>query len=270
MALIAEHYINSVVAIGTESNGEKSWIGTGFLYGDLIEETEDGKNNYKLYLVTNKHVIEGSEKLLVKFNPQTDQASKDFPIILKKDDGTLNWTGHPDPEVDVAIMTVNHQVLTEAGMKFTFFQSDKHTLTSVEMNGEGISEGDFIYLLGFPMGIISSDRQYVFARSGIISRIRDLYEKRSKDYVVDAFVFPGNSGGPVISKIENNFLKGTKAYNKSRLIGLIKAYIPYKDIAYSLQTKKPRITFEENSGLSLVEPVERINETVLEYKKTIK
>ena len=271
MALIPEHYIDSVVAIGVlNSAGTKNWIGTGFLYGDLREITDDNRNTYILYLVTNKHVIEGLDEIFVKFNPQTDQSSQDFKLELKRPiDGTLQWVGHPDPETDVAVFALNHQVLASAGMKFKFFQSDKNILTSVDMHNTNIFEGNFIYVLGFPMGILSSDRQYVFARTGIISRIKDLYEKRSKDYVVDATVFPGNSGGPVISKIENMSLSGTKAVNKSSLIGIIKAYIPYHDVAYSMQTKNPRITFEENSGLSIVEPVEKIIETIDEHKKIV-
>jgi hypothetical protein len=268
MALIPQHYIDSVVAIGVEHSKEQySWIGTGFLYGELLTKTADLRNTYTPYLVTNKHVLENLDKIVVKFNPQNDQASKDYPLPLKNKDGSLRWTGHPSAEVDVAVIEINLQYIIDEGMKFKFFQSDKNVLTSSEMFKEGLSEGDFIYVLGFPMGILSSDRQYVFARSGIISRIKDLYENRSKDFVVDAFVFPGNSGGPVISKIESNTLKGTKAINKARLIGIIKAYIPYKDVAYSSQTKKPRITFEENSGLSLVEPVEKITETIILCKK---
>ncbi len=117
------------------------------------------------------------------------------------------------------------------------------------------------------MGIVSADRQHVFVRGGIISRIKDLFEKRSKDYVVDAFVFPGNSGGPVISKPENSSIVGTKFSNVASLIGIIKSYIPYSDIAISQQTGNPRIIFEENSGLSKVEPVDHIISTIQEAKK---
>jgi hypothetical protein len=42
----------------------------------------------------------------------------------------------------------------------------------------------------------------------------------------------------------------------------VKAYVPYHDIAASQQTKRARIIFEENSGLSAVEPVDHILTTV--------
>ncbi|WP_312825614.1 hypothetical protein [Epilithonimonas sp.] len=117
------------------------------------------------------------------------------------------------------------------------------------------------------MGLIGTDRQHVILRNGCIARIRDLFENRNTDFIVDALVFPGNSGGPVILKPEIINIEGTKVNNKAALIGIIKSYIPYQDTAVSLQTKRPRIIFEDNTGLSLVEPVDHIFETIENYKK---
>ena len=39
-------------------------------------------------------------------------------------------------------------------------------------------------------------------------------------------------------------------------------YVPYREMAFSVQTKQPRIMFEENSGLSQVWPVVLINEII--------
>ncbi len=55
------------------------------------------------------------------------------------------------------------------------------------------TEGDYIYVLGFPMGLVSVDRQHAILRSGAIARIRDLFENKSRDFMIDALVFPGNS-----------------------------------------------------------------------------
>jgi hypothetical protein len=114
------------------------------------------------------------------------------------------------------------------------------------------------------MGLVSLDRQHVILRNGAIARIRDLYENTSSDYIVDALVFPGNSGGPVILKPELISIEGTKSNPRAGLIGVIKSYIPYQDIAVSQQTGRPRIIFEDNSGLSLVEPTDYIFETIAE------
>lgn len=267
MALVPPFYIDCVVAIGTIVQGQQRWIGTGFLFGDLVEKTEDDTNRYTVYLVTNKHVLNNLDLILVRFNPQNDQSAKDYPAPLKNTDGNTLWTGHPDPDIDVAVLPVNINNVRAEGMKCNFFQSDKHVNNISDLVSNEASEGDFIYIMGFPMGIVAADRQHVFVRSGVISRIKDLFEGRSKDFVVDAFVFPGNSGGPVITKPELQSIQGTKASNNSRLIGIVKSYIPYNDVAISQQTNRPRVIFEENTGLTKIEPVDHIMTTIEHAKK---
>jgi hypothetical protein len=51
------------------------------------------------------------------------------------------------------------------------------------------------------------------------------------------------------------------------LIGVVRGFIPYTDVAVSQQTLRPRVTFEENSGLAEVIPVDQVNETIVEYLK---
>lgn len=267
MALIPSFFLDCVVAIGTlNDNNETVWIGTGFLYGQL-ESLPQEEKKYRTFFVTNKHVLQNLRIAILRFNPQTDQSAKDFTESLIDGNGIPTWTGHPNPNVDVAVLAVNTQILNEQGLKYGFFHSDDHALNKSNMEVLEITEGDFLYVLGFPMGLVAQDRQHVILRQGVIARIRDMYEKRSTDYIVDALVFPGNSGGPVILKPEAISIEGTKSNLKASLISLIKSYIPYQDIAISQQTQRPRVIFEENSGLSLVEPVDHIIETILEHKR---
>jgi hypothetical protein len=43
-------------------------------------------------------------------------------------------------------------------------------------------------------------------------------------------------------------------------IGVIGEYLTYDDVAFSMQTRRPRIIFEENTGLSRVWSATFINE----------
>lgn len=269
MALIPPFFLDCVVAIGTlNDESKKVWLGTGFLLGKLSKVNEDGTKNYTPYLVTNKHVLKNLDKIVVRFNPQSDQAAKDFVIDKKDSKGKLIWTGHSNPNYDVAVIRLNGDVLQKEGLKFGLF-FDESIASLEEMKNLEVTEGDFIYVLGFPMGIVSEDRQHVILRQGVIARIRDLFENRNTDFVIDAVVFPGNSGGPVILKPEIISIDGTKSNPKALLIGIIKSYISYQEVAFSQQTNKPRVIFEENSGLSLVEPVDHILETIIENEKNI-
>jgi len=132
----------------------------------------------------------------------------------------------------------------------------------MQMKNNHLSEGDRVYALGFPMGLVTKERQYVICRGGYIARIRDYLEDRTTDFLIDAFVFPGNSGGPVITCPTSTAIKGTPQNDKASLIGIVKAYIPYKDVAISSQTGLPRVIFEENTGLAAVESVDSILETI--------
>jgi len=61
----------------------------------------------------------------------------------------------------------------------------------------------------------------------------------------------------------------TKPVPLPLVIGVVKAYIPYRDTAVSLQTGKTRITFEENSGLTKVVPIDRVQECINRFEASL-
>ena len=191
-----------------------------------------------------------------------DGREYDIPLTGK---GASDWAAHPDPTIDVAIVPINTVFLREQGIQFKYFASDTSTLNCSQMASNGLTEGDFIYVLGFPMGLVGYNRNAVIVRSGSIARIRDSLTGIDAAFLIDAAVFPGNSGGPVISRPEVFALPGTKAQSKSNLIGIVQAYLPYEDVAISQQTGEPRFVMHENSGLGVVHPVDYIEETIHDF-----
>ena len=59
-------------------------------------------------------------------------------------------------------------------------------------------------------------------------------------------------GGPVVLRPAAISIQDTKATGRAYLIGIIKSYVPYRDVAVSQRTGNPRVIFEENSGLAAV------------------
>src|SRR5262249_25715689 len=153
-------------------------------------------------------------------------------------------------------LPVNYNELVGDGMKVAYFRSDDHVADVSAMKDLGVSEGDFVYVLGFPMGLIGGTRNTVIVRGGNIARIQDTLAGTSWLYLVDATIFPGNSGGPVVVKPEAFAIEGTKAQSRAYLVGIVQGYVPYEDVAISQQTGRPRVVFEENSGLGAVHPVD--------------
>jgi len=262
MALIPPFFSDCVLAIGfDDKEGKRAWAASGFLYGDFLRQ--DGDTQWhQVYLITNRHVFLERQKAYLRCNPQADEPAREYELSLVDRDGKPLWLTHADPDVDIAVIPVNMPKLREEGMQVSYFHSDQHVANVEKLNELGITEGDFTYVLGFPMGLVGGNRNFVIARSGSIARIRDTLAKTNKEFLIDTFIFPGNSGGPVVSKPEAMAITGTKSQNAAFLIGVVKGYVPYRDIAISPQTGQPRVVFEENSGLATAHPVDYIQDII--------
>jgi len=273
MALIPPFFPDCVVAIGIEDPSgderKRKWVASGFLYGHYITDNEDGTKSYKVYLVTNRHVFENLPRIYLRFNPRINEPAREYTLNLLNENGAQLWFPHPNAKIDVAIIPINFGLLQEHAMQVAYFQSDQHVASVDKLNELGITEGDFAYVLGFPMGLIGGERNAVIVRSGTIARIRDALVRANQEYLIDAFVFPGNSGGPVISKPEALAIQGTKSQGAAYLIGIVKSYVPYQDVAVSLRSKRPRVIFEENSGLAAVHPIDFVQEAIKGHLKLV-
>jgi S1-C subfamily serine protease len=275
-ALIPPFYLDCVVAIGQRTqvleNGVvvQKWVpmASGFLYGDFAGKDDRGASFYRTFLVTNRHVFTGKQSLELRFNPEDSKPAKAYTILLIQDGKPL-WYSPPDPALDVAVTQIDVSILRKDGIQAEYFQSDKMSLDMAEAKDIGVTEGDGAFVLGFPMQLVGGERNFVIVRQATIARIRDTIAGVSNDFLLDTFIFPGNSGGPVILRPEVNSIQGTRSQSRSMLIGLVSSYVPYQDTAISQQTGRPRIIFEENSGLTNVVTVDSIKLAIAEAIRKI-
>jgi len=266
MPLLPEHYLDAVVSIERIDKNNIEPIATGFLAGFFKGEFDESKNKlYKTFLVTNRHVFEGKQEITLRFNT-TDTGFKRYRLILK--DGEKNlWFTHQNQEVDIAIMPISTKSLRKEGVSCYFFTDDEDMAFIDNIKKLGISQGDEVFVLGFPMGITGRERNYVIVRSGIIARLDDEIISSQYQFLIDSFIFPGNSGGPVILKPTVSSLEGTEPVNQAYLLGVVRGYLTYREEAVSLQTGETRIVFVENAGLAGVVPLDFVRETVEQYFK---
>ena len=210
-------------------------VGTAFLVDD------NGLN----VLVTCRHVVKGTDlsKLFFSFNTLNKEIERiSFPE-LKMGYEFINWVFHKNKNIDIAAipfpMRADRWDTRKIGKKY-YSTYNK------------INEGDEIFFLGFPLGIKSLQKIRPLVRYGIVS-----FKYEEKIFLIDALVYPGNSGSPVylkpeLLKFEKKEKENVAIYSIPYLVGIISSYIPYIDPCYSAQTKRVRITFEENSGLANV------------------
>jgi len=264
MSLLPHGYLATTVAIESAQEGPDGvrykTIGTGFFvaleYGDA---SPAGEPNYRLFLATNRHVLVDRDELLIRVNAKQGAARR-VRLALREGVGG-NWAAHPDEQVDVAAVLVNARALRDAGLDLAYFRPGDIAFVS-SMEALDIGTGQEIFVLGFPMGISGIERNYVIARAGIIARFDDEILARSRSYLIDAAVFPGNSGGPVIVKPRSDTLSDRRPVDRAYVIGLVRSYLPYEEVVYSLQTEtpSPRMVFTENSGLAEVIPMDCVKE----------
>jgi len=258
MALIPPQYLKSVVALGAVGEAdERLWIASGFHYFHRVADNDDGEPRYQPFLVTNRHVVDRDGSLLVRVNPLATGAAREYEVPA----GIGHWTPHPDPGIDVAVTPVNTDLIQQEGLDVYFIQSDTDCAMVERMRDEGVTEGDLIYVLGFPMGLVGGERDAVIARLGCIARVRDLLDGVVNSYIIDGSVFPGNSGGPVLLRPESYAVSGTPAVATAYAIGVVSGFLHYPDVAVSQQSGRPRVVFEENSGLGVVFPMDDVYAT---------
>jgi len=211
------------------------------------------------HLITAKHVVfdrDGQklkdDNLWIAFNTKNGKIVKRF-IKSIKEKLNLKWTFHINEKVDLAIIPTALDP-----------QNDdvKVIHSSLFLRIEQLYELYDVFFLSFQPGIPTEEVIKPVIRNGIISRINT-----DKTFYIDGSAFPGNSGSPV-------FLKPSPIrFDKSgislggdplggKFIGIIGEYLPYKEIAVSVQTGRPRVVFEENTGLSRVWSVEYLNEII--------
>ena len=265
MSIFPQCFMEATVVLGTSTKPNNvSWIATGFVVGRFEGLDDQNQKKYTTYLITNKHVVENINSLHLQFNSSSGISLNTATIRKGKQQF---FSAHPDPDVDIIAIRINVNGAIENGAIVYFFELDNQALDLQKMKATGVSEGILIYVLGFPIsldgGLVDSISKAPVCRLGCISRIEHLYHNpNAKFYIVDAQTYPGNSGGPVINRPEMMSITNTPVNSTTNLIGIVSAYIPYREKLMSTQTQNVRVINEENSGLTVVYPVDYIVETV--------
>lgn len=169
---------------------------------------------------------------------------------------------------DIVAVMLSGTTINQQHLKFSSFDIDSNSFSSFELRDNGVDEGSLVYMLGYPMGLVNVNSELPICRMGCIARISEEQIAESHDALLDIQNFPGNSGSPIVSKPEFIGIQGTKILDRCVLIGIIHAYLPYRESLINFQTKEIVEVRSENSGLALMHPVEYIREVIdMYYKK---
>ena len=238
-----EQMLKAIVSIERiDAAGRCKPIGTGFLY---LTPTN------LVSLVTARHVVTGGGT-----NPLDNLG---YRINIKNSAATVLKDSCIQPIAGPWFLSDKHDV----AVRFFPYGNTTDILavpSTMNMTVDRVKPAATILILGFPMGLRSEEHTTAIVRRGSVAR------SDPNVIVVDAAVFPGNSGGPVFYFPElklgssQNVQISTAFYTQDALIGIVSESISYVEPAISPQTGRSRVTFEENSGLCNVIPVDALIE----------
>ncbi len=179
---------------GTPQQRKTSALGSGFII--------DAKG----IVITNNHVIQGAEDIVVRVNGDKEYQAK----ILGA-----------DPEMDIAVLQINS---TDKFAPVKFGDSDKARI------------GDWVIAIGNPFGLGGT------VTAGIISaRNRSIGLSRYEDFIqTDASINVGNSGGPLFNMNGDVIGINTAILGQSGSIGIGRIQDVTKEIADVEKLDKPR------------------------------
>ena len=249
-------------------NIKKTIVFIGYMQNQLMD---DGKNKAKIklsgtgfifqlnkvfFLATAKHVI-------AEVDPKTGKVMKEKPglfVFNNMKNGSVRFSSidelkksykffyHTNDKVDITIIPFPLNI-TDDDVKV--FAEDMF------VDGGNLYETYDVFFASYQPGIsdLAIDSKIIpIVRKGSIARMNS-----NKSLYIDGSAFPGNSGSPVFvmpspirySSNNNSISFGDDTIG-GKFIGIISQYTPYTEVAISQQTGRPRVIFEENTGLSLV------------------
>jgi len=228
----------TVTFLGKPNEGKAEFNATGFLVS--IQNI--------VHLITAKHVIVDKSgmfkdnNMVVFFNIKGGEIGGRQIEEIKKRFG-VDWIFHENDEVDIAIIP----------LAVDLQRDDVRTIPEnifLDMNSS--LELCDIFSLSFQPGILSPKRIMPIIRNGTISLVNE-----DGTFYIDAPAYPGNSGSPVFIKPSPiRFDAGSVQIGRDsiggKFVGIIGEFLTYSEVAVSTQTLRPRIIFEENTGLSKV------------------
>ena len=192
---IAENLFFTTVRIDTVNNAGAHGSGTGFIYAHRLSDTQ-----HALFVVTNKHVVQGMNTGTLTFHQKKD----DKPHLghgfrLDITDWPQAWFGHPLPDVDIAVVPfipLEAHIKQQSAIDLFYRCVDSSMLPSSDQLAQ-LDAIESVTFIGYPNGIWDSTNLIPVARRGTTASPLAVDFEGSPRFVIDASVFGGSSGSPV-------------------------------------------------------------------------
>ncbi len=199
--------------------------GTGFYYSELADEPtgpmneENGLGWYKVegeWLITNRHVvftqvsqpdgtmIEAAPDVFLFFLRETRNGKIEWlPISLTREELIKRTNLHPNPIVDVVAIKVDDLL-----MDLILNNQTKQIVGAIRLTNRDLPDKSplkmeataDVIVCSYPYEFYDMENKFPIIKSGIIASSWGANFDGKPYFLVDAHLFPGSSGGLVLSK----------------------------------------------------------------------
>ena len=245
-------YLTARIDVRTKNN--QCAIGTGFFCG--LDIVPNDANGHKLMLISNKHVLHGSEnisesdiKVIIHLNRKKDNGMPDLGNIKSFNLGNFEYRyyPHPNPDIDLACFDVT-SILSK---NVHFKHIDKGHLNPIDYRN--VAPGSQVIFAGYPEDRYDVLNNLPLIRTGTIASMPDVDFNGRGQIIIDAQVFPGQSGSPVFVKSANN---------QPYFLGVICQTMIKNSQLQILPVIIPRVKVQQVIGLGIVIKQKHVNELI--------
>ena len=217
---IDEQIIHTTIRIISLRADGLTSTGTGFFY------RYDIANKQVPVIVTNKHVVKDSVKLVLKFSVASNDS------FVQGDSQTINMDNpkgllinHPDDNVDLCLIKIAPILNLKLQKKMHIVFLTKENVITDEYISNNISNIENITTIGYPNGIIDEYNNLPIVRRGITATSLKYDFNNNKEFLIDSAIYNGSSGSPVFIFNQGSYSIGNSLYAGDRclLVGIVYA-----------------------------------------------
>lgn len=229
-------YLTARIEITTHNENS---IGTGFFFA--LHIIPNDPKGYKLMLISNKHVLLGSEdtleserKVIIHLNRKSENGMPDFGNIelFQMVNFEDRYYPHPSTNIDLACFDVTDILSKNVYFKYL----DKGHLNPIDYSR--VATGSEVIFAGYPENRYDTVNNLPLVRTGFIASMPDIDFNGKGQIVIDAQVFPGSSGSPVF----------VQSGNENVLLGVVFQTMIRNSQLQILPTNTPQVGVEQILG----------------------
>lgn len=200
--------LNNAVTMLLIDKGDVTTKATGFYFSF--------DNNDSVYLVTNKHVFQNAERLIIPLMEEVDGCLRGYIVDPNR------FIPHPSEDIDLAIVEIvdlkkHHHINTgQYEVQHPTINIVQEDMVLTRDETKALNYCEEVLVFGAPNGNCDINNHLLVARKGITATPPSQSYK-GRGFMVDVPVSPGASGSPVFWLTDTTM----SSFQSTKLLGII-------------------------------------------------